>query len=70
VRVDILIIVALQSRGLVCASCVTLFGAVVFTIFVWRLLVKRVATSNLGALFFELGLSRLGLREAVIVVVH
>jgi predicted ATPase len=53
----------------VVAACLALFRAVVFAVLVGSLLVKRMAASNLGALFFELGVSSLRLREDIFVVV-
>jgi hypothetical protein len=53
----------------VAAARLALFWAVIFAILVGRLLVEGVAASDLGALFFELGLSSLGLREDIFVVV-
>lgn len=57
VRVDVLVVVALQSSGLVGATRLTLLGAVVLAVLVRTLLVKSVAASHLGSLFLKLGLS-------------
>lgn len=51
VRVDVLVVIALQRRGLVGAAWLAFLRAVVLAILVRTLLVKRVATSNFGALF-------------------
>lgn len=52
VKRDDLLVVALESGGLVAAPCLALLGAVVLAVLVWALLVERVAASDLGALFF------------------
>jgi hypothetical protein len=65
-----LLVVALQRCWLVAASCLALFRAVIFSVLVGRLLVERVIASDLGAFFFELCLSSLGLREHVFVVIQ
>lgn len=56
VRVNILVVVALQRCGLVGAAGLALLGAVVFAVLVGTLLVKGVAASNLGALLLKLSL--------------
>lgn len=58
VRVDVLVVVALERCGLVCAARLTLLGAVVLAVLVGTLLVENVAASNLSALLFKLGLGR------------
>jgi len=69
VRRENLLIVALESCGLVAAACLALLGAVILAILVWALLVKWVATGDLGALFFKLGLGVLRLRHSVFIAV-
>lgn len=54
-----LLVVALQRGWLVAAASVTLLGAMILAIFVWQLLVKRMATSNLSTLFLKFGLGGL-----------
>jgi hypothetical protein len=60
VRVDVLVVVALQRCRLVGASRLALLRAMVLAILVRTLLVKHVASSNFGTLLFELSLSSVG----------
>ena len=64
-----ILVVALQSCWLVAAPSLALFRTVVLAVLVWSLLVERVAASNLGALFLELGLSGFRLGECVVMLI-
>ena len=56
VRVDVLVVVALQRCGLVSTARLALLGAVVLAVLVRTPLVEGVAASNLCTLLLELGL--------------
>jgi hypothetical protein len=59
VRVDILVVVALQRCRFMGTSRLTLLGAVVLAVLVGDLLVKNMATSYFGSLFLKLSLGRI-----------
>ena len=55
-RIDVLVVVALQRCRLVGATCLALLGAVVLAVLIRSLLVEGVAASNLCALLLKLDL--------------
>ena len=70
VRVDVLVIVALQRCRLVGAARLALLRAVVLAILVRSLLVEDVAASDLGALLLELSLGRVSRRLDILVAIQ
>lgn len=59
VRVDVLVVVALQRCRLVSATGLALLGAVVLAVLIRTSLIEGVAASNLCALLLKLGLCRI-----------
>ena len=70
VRVNILVVVALQRRRLVGATRLALLRAVVLAVLVRPLLVENVTASNLSALLLELSFSHVSRRLNVFVTVQ
>jgi hypothetical protein len=70
VRVDVLVVVALQRCRLVGAARLALLRAVVLAVLVRTLLVEDVAASDLGALLLELSLGCVSRRLDILVAVQ
>lgn len=70
VRINVLVVVALQWCRLVCAARLALLRTAVLAILIWSLLVKNMAASDLGALLLKLGLSSINWRLSFFVPIQ